>query len=76
MAELWPGVAGTGLPELNSAHRGHFRLVSTVDGTRQLEEEAGLDSTDTYSYDPFGRNVHNAAKLTNVSKNFTQRSEL
>ena len=27
VAELGPGVAG-GLPELNSAHRGHLRLVS------------------------------------------------
>jgi hypothetical protein len=30
VAELGPGVAVPGVPELNSAHRGHFRLVSVM----------------------------------------------
>jgi hypothetical protein len=55
------GVGG-GLPELNSAQRGHLRLVSTA--FKVSSPTRGGKTCDTHSYGPSDHNGHSAARET------------
>lgn len=50
------------LPELNSAHRGHFRLVS-AGGVTSIQY---TDGKPTHSYVPFDRNARNVSVCDSV----------
>ena len=54
------GVAGTGVPLLNSVHRGHLQLVSAKWLSKGNISNCNTKFNLTYSYDPSGCNAHNA----------------